>query len=43
MSTHVEEIQTHGPGIPTFAKIWVALLVLTGARSLAWPTNRCLC
>ena len=32
MSTHVEEIQTHGPGIPTFAKIWVALLVLTGAE-----------
>jgi len=28
MSTHVEEIQTHGPGIPTFAKVWVALLVL---------------
>jgi cytochrome c oxidase subunit 4 len=34
MSTHVEEIQTHGPGIPTFAKIWVALLVLTGLEVL---------
>jgi cytochrome c oxidase subunit 4 len=32
MSTHIEEIQSHGPGIPTFAKVWVALLVLTGAE-----------
>ena len=32
MSTHVEEIHSHGPGIPTFAKVWVALLVLTGAE-----------
>ena len=29
MSTHVEEIQSHGPGIPTFAKVWVALLAMT--------------
>jgi len=33
MSTHVEELhEQHGPGIPTFAKVWVALLVLTGAE-----------
>src|SRR5262245_5707731 len=31
MSTHVEELHDqHGPGIPTFSKVWVALLVLTG-------------
>src|SRR3982751_1632892 len=29
MSTHVEEIHAHGPSIPTFAKIWIALLALT--------------
>ena len=29
MSTDVEEIHSHGPSIPTFAKIWVALLALT--------------
>ena len=30
MSAHVEEVHEHPPvGIPTFAKIWVALLVLT--------------
>ena len=29
MSTHVEEIQSHGPGIPTFAKVWAALLAMT--------------
>ncbi|MEO8593348.1 MAG: cytochrome C oxidase subunit IV family protein [Candidatus Solibacter sp.] len=34
MSSHVEEISTHGPGIPTFAKVWVALLVLTGIEVL---------
>src|SRR5207342_2720293 len=34
MSTHVEEIHSHGPGIPTFAKVWVALLVLTGLEVL---------
>ena len=33
MSTHVvEEIHSHGPGIPTFAKVWIALLVMTGAE-----------
>ena len=32
MSTHVEELHEHGPGIPTFAKVWIALLVLTGAE-----------
>src|SRR2546423_8578839 len=31
MSAHAEEIHDHPPvGIPTFIKIWVALLVLTG-------------
>jgi cytochrome c oxidase subunit 4 len=31
MSAHVEEVQEHpAVGIPTFAKVWVALLVLTG-------------
>ncbi len=34
MSAHVEEIHSHGPGIPTFAKVWVALLVMTGAEVL---------
>ena len=29
MSAHVEEIHSHGPSIPTFAKVWIALLVLT--------------
>ena len=33
MSTHVEEIDSHGPGIPTFAKVWVALLVLTAVAA----------
>src|SRR5216683_6053240 len=32
MSTHVEEIHSHGPGIPTFAKVWMALLIMTGAE-----------
>src|SRR5437764_15456782 len=33
MSTHiVEEIHSHGPGIPTFAKVWIALLVMTAAE-----------
>ena len=35
MSTHTEEaVQHHGPTIPTFAKVWVTLLVLTGAEVL---------
>ncbi len=34
MSTHVEEVQSHGPGIPTFAKVWIALLAITGAEVL---------
>src|ERR1700756_3414659 len=30
MSTHVQEFPvSHGPGIPTFAKVWIALLVMT--------------
>ena len=32
MSEHVEEITVHGPGIPTFAKVWAALLVLTAVE-----------
>ena len=35
MSTHTEEaVHEHGPTIPTFAKVWVTLLVLTGAEVL---------
>ncbi len=37
MSTHVEEIHIHdhlSPSIPTFAKVWIVLLVLTGAEVL---------
>ena len=34
MSEHVEEITVHGPGIPTFAKVWAALLILTGVEVL---------
>jgi len=30
MSAHVEEIAHPAVGIPTFTKVWVALLVLTG-------------
>ena len=30
MSAHAEEVVIHGPGIPTFAKVWATLLVLTG-------------
>jgi cytochrome c oxidase subunit 4 len=31
MSAHVEEVHEHpAVGIPTFAKVWVILLVLTG-------------
>ena len=31
MSTHIQEIHHHhhGPSVPAFAKIWVALLVMT--------------
>ena len=29
MSTHVAETQSHGPGVPTFTKVWVALLAMT--------------
>jgi caa(3)-type oxidase subunit IV len=32
MSTHVEEIHSHGPSIPTFAKVWVALLAMTAVE-----------
>jgi cytochrome c oxidase subunit 4 len=32
MSAHVEEIHQHGPSIPTFAKIWITLLVLTAVE-----------
>ena len=34
MSEHVEEMTVHGPGIPTFAKVWAALLILTGIEVL---------
>ena len=34
MSEHVEEMTVHGPGIPTFAKIWAALLILTAVEVL---------
>jgi cytochrome c oxidase subunit 4 len=34
MSTHAEETVHHGPGVPVFAKVWVALLVLTGVEVL---------
>ena len=34
MSTHVEEISGHGPGIPTFAKVWAALLAMTAVEVL---------
>ena len=34
MSANVEEMTVHGPGIPTFAKVWAALLVLTGVEVL---------
>src|SRR5271169_3185292 len=35
MSTHTEEaVHEHGASIPTFAKVWVSLLVLTGAEVL---------
>ena len=33
MSTHTEEaVHEHGASIPTFAKVWVTLLILTGAE-----------
>ena len=34
MSSHAEETVHHGPGVPVFAKVWVALLVLTGIEVL---------
>jgi cytochrome c oxidase subunit 4 len=35
MSAHAEEIHEHPPvGIPTFTKVWVGLLVLTGIEVL---------
>ena len=34
MSEHVEEMTVHGPGIPTFAKVWAGLLILTGVEVL---------
>ena len=35
MSGHTEEVIAHeGPGIPTFAKVWAALLILTGVEVL---------
>ena len=35
MSTHTEAaVHEHGATIPTFAKVWVTLLVLTGAEVL---------
>ena len=32
MSTHVEEIPHQSPSIPTFAKVWIALLALTAVE-----------
>jgi len=33
MSDHSEEaVQEHGASIPTFAKVWICLLVLTGVE-----------
>ena len=29
MSTHVEDIHSQSPGIPTFTKVWAALLAMT--------------
>jgi len=29
MNTHVEETHIHGPGIPTFVRVWAALLAMT--------------
>jgi cytochrome c oxidase subunit 4 len=34
MSAHAEEIHEHAVGIPTFIKVWVVLLVLTGIEVL---------
>jgi cytochrome c oxidase subunit IV len=34
MSAHTEEIAHAGASIGTFAKVWIALLVLTGAEVL---------
>src|SRR5271169_679096 len=35
MSDHTEEaVHVHGATIPTFAKVWVTLLVMTGAEVL---------
>src|SRR2546427_5665231 len=34
MSAHAEETHDHVVGIPTFTKVWVALLVLTGIEVL---------
>src|SRR3974377_934819 len=32
MSIHIAEIHVNAPGIPTFAKVWIALLAMTGAE-----------
>jgi cytochrome c oxidase subunit 4 len=32
MSTHVEEIHSDTPSIPTFAKVWIALLAMTAVE-----------
>jgi cytochrome c oxidase subunit 4 len=32
MSSHAEEIEVHSPSIPTFAKIWITLLILTAVE-----------
>ena len=34
MSTHAEEIPQVGASISTFAKVWIALLVMTGIEVL---------
>ena len=32
MSTYVEETHSDGPGIPTFAKVWAALVAMTAVE-----------
>jgi cytochrome c oxidase subunit 4 len=32
MSTHAEEIHVHSPSVPTFAKVWIALLAMTAVE-----------
>lgn len=34
MNTHIEAIETHGAGTAAFAKVWIALLAMTGIEVL---------